>query len=117
MQTQEQTKKASAARIAHTPGPWEAVMNVPTAAIPGHIIYTADDIHRPIALLWEGGGTHGKPTQVANARLIGAAPDLLEACKALLGIIHSQVACVDSKFDIGIATARAAIAKAEGRQP
>jgi len=63
----------------HTPGPWKAHFNVPTAVIPGHIIKRDDDVQIPIASLWVGGGTHGKTIQIANAKLIAAAPDLLEA--------------------------------------
>lgn len=69
-------------KTAHTPGPWKAHLNVPTTAIEGHIIKA--DGHNadcPIASLWVGGGTEGKPTQVANARLIAAAPSLYEACR------------------------------------
>lgn len=47
-------------------------------------------------------------------RVKGAARDLLEASKTLRAIIHDQVACVDSKYDNGIAKVNAAIAKAEG---
>lgn len=52
----------------------------------------------------------------ANARLICVAPELLESCKTLLHIIHSQVACVDSKFHVGIEKVQALIAKAEGKE-
>ena len=62
-----------------TPGPWKAQLNAPLAAVPGHLVKTDDNVERPIALLWEGGGTHGKPTQIANAHLIAAAPELYEA--------------------------------------
>lgn len=62
----------------HTPGPWKAHLNVPTAVIPGHIIKQDDSVGRPIASLFEGGGTKGKPEQIANAKLIAAAPDLLQ---------------------------------------
>lgn len=37
---------------------------------------------------------------------------LVEACKTLLAIVHAQAACVDSKFDNGIAQAQAALEKA-----
>jgi len=67
----------------HTPGPWIACLNVPTAVIEGHIIKANYDPKRPIASLWVGGGTKGKPEQVANARLIAAAPDMLKALKAV----------------------------------
>ena len=65
----------------HTPGPWKACLNEPLITVPGHLIKTDDEVERPIASLWEGGGTEGKPTQIANAKLIAAAPDLLEACR------------------------------------
>lgn len=72
----------------HTPVPWKACLNVPFAVIPGHLIKTDDDVERPIASLWEGGGTKGKPTQIANAKFIVRAcnsyDDLLEACKKSL---------------------------------
>lgn len=67
-----------------TPGPWKAHFNVPTAMIPGHIIKADHGAEFPIASLWEGGGTSGKPTQIANAHLIAAAPALYEGCKKAL---------------------------------
>jgi hypothetical protein len=50
----------------------------------------------------------------ANAHLIAAAPELLEACR---GLIAANDRCHDDPFNLGnaIAHARAAIAKAEGR--
>ena len=75
----------------HTPGPWEYL---------GHAwVQTADDKKTPIANFNFFAATE------ANARLIAAAPELLEACKVALGIIgfgaeHDQIS--------------AAIAKAEG---
>ena len=80
----------------HTKGRLVADMNVPTALIPGHIIKTAYEPHRPIASLWVGGGTKGKPEQEANARRIvacwnacegidpEAVPGMVEACKRVL---------------------------------
>lgn len=94
----------------HTPGPWE--WYGPNLLCGGerqseNILNSADD-GRPYghhaALIehhWDGG------VAKANARLIVAAPDLLEACKVALGIIgfgaeHDQIS--------------AAIAKATGEQ-
>lgn len=62
-----------------TPGPWKAHLNVPTAIIEGHIVKADHGSLRPIASLWVGGGTKGKPEQVANAHLIAKAP-LLSEC-------------------------------------
>jgi hypothetical protein len=95
-------------KATHTPGPWAAHFNVPLATIPGHIIKTAYGAETPIASLWEGGGTKGKPTQIANARLIAAAPELLAALRELLAL---------NPHAIGAASARAAIAKATGETP
>jgi hypothetical protein len=79
----------------HTPGPWH------TAGEQGVQIRSAKD---QIAKVWTMRGNEWK----ANARLIAAAPELLEACKVALGIIgfgaeHDQIS--------------AAIAKATGEQP
>ena len=92
----------------HTPGPWKAHFNVPTAAIPGHIIKKDDNVKTPIALLWEGGGTKGKPEQIANAHLITAAPELLAALKYI-----DETLQLDPFSQCGTLAAQA-IAKAEG---
>lgn len=53
---------------------------------------------------------HGPEAEVkANARLIAAAPDLLEACKVLVELFP------ESEQIRGMESVRAAIAKAEGR--
>lgn len=102
---------------AHSPGPWFA---------------DEDDRiwRRPLSDLYERGGTVAgdKPIAVvdkgwyrenevgfpveANARLIAAAPDLLEATKRLIGALGVMVTDKDSDGDIIFA--RAAIAKATG---
>lgn len=88
----------SAHTIQHTPGPWRVQG---TGIWGGH----ADGLERLIAGLW----THyvGQQQTEANARLIAAAPELLEALKALLS--------PDAEGDVDMAIA--AIRKAEGREP
>ena len=89
---------------AHTPGPWE---------ITGHSdcqLITRDVpvmLGPPVAI----GRTYG-PNQIANARLIAAAPDLLAAGKILLAAADEGDAdkCMD-----GYDALRAAIAKARGQ--
>lgn len=65
----------------HTPGPWTAVGNVVVHAQGVGPRYLADcnsvDVPRP--------------QQAANARLIAAAPDLLEACKQSLSSAQYMV--------------------------
>jgi hypothetical protein len=57
-----------------------------------------------------------------NARLIAAAPDLLEALKSLLAVAPSKapaaglIVGIEEKHKAAIADSRAAIAKAEGSQ-
>lgn len=67
----------------YTPGPWKAILNNPTAITEGHTIKADNEVETPIAHLWVGGGTHGKPRQLANAHLIAAAPELLGALQNL----------------------------------
>jgi hypothetical protein len=66
-----------------TPRPWKVIFNAPTAVIPGHLIKQDDDVQRPVALIWEGGGTHGKPIQKANAALIVKAVNEYDALIAV----------------------------------
>lgn len=96
----------------HTPRPWKAHLNAPLAAIPGHLIKRDDDVMQPIASLWEGGGTKGKPEQIANAHLIAAAPDLLEVIKDI--VCDLQFSDVPTHRNL-VKMARAVIAKAGGK--
>jgi len=95
----------------HTPGPWE---------------YSADwseyySAHKHFSLdagdtnIISGCGCCGSPTisSEADARLIAAAPDLLEACNLALNALKDN----DWNEADGVFIAlRAAIAKAEGEQ-
>lgn len=85
----------------HTPGPWE------TSEVQG-----TWDVCRA------GGGDMiadltGNPRGEVDALLIASAPDLLEACRRLVGISWSQGSLA---FDNAVEQARAAIAKAEGKE-
>lgn len=85
----------------HTPGPWRRN---------GHTSIESKD--RWIAST-DSGGVKGFSEDVANAHLIAAAPELLEALKAALP--HLQWANIHgSRCDEQIAQTQAAIAKAEG---
>jgi len=75
-------------KLKHTPAPWKVVLNNPCTLPLSHTIKQDDSVECPIANLWVGGGTRGKPRQIANARLILKAPEMLEA---LIKIYEAQV--------------------------
>jgi hypothetical protein len=83
----------------HTPGPWS--------------IEAVKDYMRP----HDTGIDSEIPESIANARLIAAAPDLLEALRALAECVegYRQTGCLGA-WDKPLGEARAAIAKAEGEQ-
>lgn len=87
----------------HTPGPWKAHFE-------DAYFVTGPDLGR-VAMMMNLKGAHGLGGRrsgnesAANARLIAAAPDLLDACKAALSD--------DQPY---IEKCRAAIAKATGEQ-
>jgi len=84
-----------------TPGPWKVLA--------GTIIETDDHDEKWIATVPEIPFYETR----ANARLIAAAPELLESCEKLLGAIECWIA---NPEDV-VANARAAIAKAKGEEP
>jgi hypothetical protein len=91
----------------HTPGPWQ---------VHGSHIYTADPERALLAQVFNSGSKASDYPLQANARLIAAAPELLEALKDALFHVANQ-------GDIGVdqwlaceRKARAAIAKAEGEK-
>jgi hypothetical protein len=100
---------------AHTPGPW-SLETVPTVCGICHKV-------GPMPAMREGGKpgsaclyvdypTPGHPVAIelqANARLIAAAPDLLDALELLLREEEAGTVC-----EIDRQTARAAVAKAKG---
>ena len=101
--------------VKHTPGPWK--FDPEDDSIVGH------DVHISIATIdhFDEGGEKGfnfGPISSANARLIAAAPELLEAlqaldeayCRAATSLSHQERA-EDRRRLIA---ARAAIAKATG---
>lgn len=114
MKTKPETK--------HTPGPWEQNGEYIQARGPeyGHYPYRRDPL--TIATVWEmADGRHNAELtgkDMANARLIAAAPDLLAALKDLLhdaDIDHEgKLVCIPD-CNCPREKARRAIRKAEGR--
>ncbi len=97
----------------HTPGPWLAAAK-PSSRVGLPIVSTVNG--RSIAgvtffMLGEAFSNHDKESD-ANARLIAAAPELLEALDALLNGDHPNRQYVNGHP--AAAKARAAIAKATG---
>ena len=106
----------------HTPGPWYADKIQDRAAFN---IFTPGQCTALLTL--EPGKYDGADPRVgsveANARLIAAAPDLLEALRALLAVApyHAPGAAhgvmgAEERHASAIKAARAAIAKAEGKE-
>jgi hypothetical protein len=112
--------------MSHTPGPWRKCGGAtpPYTAVHssrGYIVFVMADA---------GTVEHGKPIdapsmdeQQANARLIAAAPDLLDALQSLLIYLTSEedalnyAAANDGRcnpYDVASVAARKAIAKAIG---
>jgi len=97
----------------HTPGPWEYVGNTPPknareeGYVYGWYVTCADDRHISVE------GRTGDEAE-ANARLIAAAPDMLEALESLVATIDF-VYRVKQEGDT-MDAARKAIAKATGEQ-
>ena len=106
----------------HTPGPWriEERHGHSSDGLPRWVI-TADSVDR--LAICSRRGVHSDEEAEANARLIRAAPELLAACVALIDAAGKSMDIVTHDDDghplsaIGLARkqARAAIAKAEGR--
>jgi hypothetical protein len=93
-----------------TPGPWRVEDR-----------YVRALKVKDIAEVPSGGVMHGK-VDAANARLIAAAPDLLDALTGVLALTRTGTHPDDKtehccRICAAIVKARAAVAKAEGRQP
>jgi gentisate 1,2-dioxygenase len=88
----------------HTPGPWKIV-----DAWNDHMVEGQNGEE----IIWQD-GPHGTPTiNEANARLIAAAPDLLEALENLADYVDERAGDNECR---PIENARAAIAKAKGEE-
>ena len=98
----------------HTPGPWAAESEGSIVAVE-----SGRDAGRVIVELARAdgrsvGGTKAMDAAMeANARLIAAAPELLEALQALEWAVDG-VAYIQEEYAEQVAKARAAIAKATG---
>ena len=109
-----QYQRACAAIMKHTPGPWRLHTYLDSGRPnPGSIV--ADNPHgegaeEVASIKWIGGGFHAE--QAANARLIAAAPELLEALRGWLAIFEKPGAYVSPLVAAALRDTNAAIAKA-----
>lgn len=103
----------------HTPGPWEIrrpahiTWNGPTGAFE---IYAGDKLicQRP----WAEGNPQAIKEHEANASLIAAAPDLLDACEEAIALIEgwdSGATEADVRRVMGLLNTAIAKARSEGR--
>ena len=97
--------------LKHTPGPWDLDVRGYTFIVSGGIGYITRDVCRMDA------STMAAFEQKANARLIAAAPDLLEALQNAKGFLDTPISRRrnegDSFYGEIVASLNAAIAKAE----
>lgn len=89
----------------HTPGPWEVWQLAEDSDPEGRRIITADEGETEVC---------GIVPHEADAILIAAAPELLEACQAFVTAYEKPHQL--EKTDTALRLAKAAIAKANGEQ-
>lgn len=113
----------------HTPGPWSVLKWSKRMSIEGNIHQVTNRENYPAAFVpaWdapEDGQVDGTDEAIANARLIAAAPELLEAlewyrnnmCEGFCVDLKTEVYYSESMdFHCAGCKARAAIAKAKGQ--
>ena len=93
----------------YTPGPW--VADIDNGDTPGHRMAALVRIGKDY---WIKNGSIGGTSDDANARLMAAAPELLDALKALRAAVQLVPEMNNMKYDeLGVQVNKA-IAKAEG---
>lgn len=103
--------------MTHTPGPWMPIdrrVSNRVVLMPNDCVeIVANDAYGPaVAYLYKENFAHG--ADEANARLIAAAPALLDAADFLLTWIDGQKRIGKISHSIDFPAARAAIAQAKG---
>ena len=100
----------------HTPGPWEMKRLGSRLFVEGWPDNGKAKERAEMALCCEIQGMQDdclRPVEFHNARLIAAAPELLEACKAAIAALDEHCLTYDEQDAIN-GQLRAAIAKAQG---
>ena len=97
----------------HTPGPWKQHPDYPLIIKEDNAPISDEGVTIANTTAHEGSGYFPNPSQGrANARLIAAAPELLEA---LQEIVAAADGAGWAQLDATLANARAAVAKATGK--
>jgi hypothetical protein len=99
---------------AHTPGPWDLLDGTSAGTSSGQLIVKKDESRfHVLAHVYEDTAAPGHCT--ADARLIGAAPELLAVCKEWLA--QDSCVCDEPELTEGscLHCRTAAVTKAEGR--
>ena len=105
----------------HTPGPWRIIIDDDGNPLSGRLMVAAAPELDCAIVHWDGfaqefwESARGKKEMHANARLIAAAPDLLEALERCLNFIENTESEMGDTLECGD-KARAAIAKAKGEE-
>lgn len=101
----------------HTGGPWQAIINERTRPHTA-LVATFAKADRVMAIECDRSGVDAKE-DIANANLVAAAPDLLDACRRSLGAFDAlRTIGADAHlpgFARVLSAINAAIAKAEGK--
>ena len=102
----------------HTPGPWETKRAATPEAFPQFGVYAENGNGRDLAHVVSAGTTRHAETE-ANARLIAAAPEMLEALRAMVArapFIDQSATAEGLANCEALAKARHAIRQSEGEQ-
>ena len=108
--------KNETGKATHTPGPWHIQDNT---AYPYGQLLVASAVHGAVSICYtmEKGESRAPAEYIQNARLISAAPELIEALRDaefLLRKAGQLAGPMRDSFNRSAADARAAIAKATG---
>jgi hypothetical protein len=103
--------------MSHTPGPWQISGPSKPDNVGGRDYAVLDEQTKIIAECYEKVGPSDTRPAYANARLIAAAPELLQACKELVDIASGLRRNPNRTYGAvdAIVEAEKAIAKAEGK--
>jgi len=109
MSSRDLSQTASGVSLpAHTPGPWGTEPY-------GRVVATCGNVQR--GTVWASCDKLKSADECrANARLIAAAPELLQAAQTMLALVMLKYGNLDADVNTATDAARAAIAKALGTE-